>query len=113
MVPKQNDRILILKFPWLGMLLSGEKTLEIRPKPYTGVYWLGHKKLIYAKVEFGQPRLIRDDHEWQALREQHKVNGDKLYDKTFGMPVVSCRPLKRTIPFHHPRGAVTIVKFRQ
>ncbi len=114
MLPRKNDRILILKYPWLGMLLAGEKTLEIRSKPFrAGKYWLGHKKLIYAEMYFGEPRSIATEADWASLRHQHLVKGNKLYDTTFGMPVVSCRPLQKTIPYHHPRGAVSIVKYRK
>ena len=113
-VPRKNDKILILKFPWLGMLLSGEKTLEIRSKPFSaGRYWLGHKKLIYAEVQFGEPRFIATQNEFDSLRYQHLVNGKKPYATTFSMPVVTCKPLNRTISYHHPRGAVTIVKYRK
>ena len=113
-VPRKNDKILILNYPWLGMVLSGEKTLEIRSKPFSaGRYWLGHKKLIYAEVKFGQPRFIATENEFDSLRYQHLVKGSKMYEKTFGLPVLSCKPLKKTIPFHHPRGAVSIVKYRK
>ena len=57
--PARGDRILILKEPWLQMLLRGEKTLEIRGAAYSsGRYWLGCKKVIHGEVTFAHPRLI-------------------------------------------------------
>ena len=44
---------------------------------------------------------------------QHKVSlkTDQLpYKKTFFLPILNLRKLKRT-PFVHPQGAITIVKY--
>ena len=52
--PKPNDKILVLKEAWLALILSGEKTLEIRGAPlHAGQYWLGCKKQIYARAFLG------------------------------------------------------------
>ena len=52
--PKPNDKILVLKEAWLALILSGEKTLEIRGTPlHAGQYWLGCKKQIYARAFLG------------------------------------------------------------
>ena len=64
-VPVHGDRILILKEPWLQMLLRGEKALEIRGAAYSsGRYWLGCKKVIHGEATFGHPRLILTGDEW-------------------------------------------------
>ena len=41
-VPKPGDKILIFKQPWLGHVLSGNKTLEVRAAAFkAGEYWFG------------------------------------------------------------------------
>ena len=62
--PVHGDRILILKEPWLQMLLRGEKTLEIRGATYSsGRYWLGCETVIHGDATFAHPRLILTEHE--------------------------------------------------
>ena len=39
--PKPGDRILIFKEPWLRLVLSGKKKMEVRGAPYKGMYYLG------------------------------------------------------------------------
>ena len=52
--PQPADRILILKQPWLDLILQGTKTLEIRSRPLSaGSYWLGHKKVAGFSALFG------------------------------------------------------------
>ena len=111
--PSHGDKILILKEPWLGLLLRGEKTLEIRGAPYaSGRYWLGCKKVIHGEAIFAHPRLILSDDEWEELRPLHRIEGPRPYNKTFGLKVLSVSAAKMT-HYSHPRGAVTIVRFRR
>ena len=37
--PKRGDRILVVKLPYLDMLLSGEKSLEVRCHSTTATTW--------------------------------------------------------------------------
>ena len=110
-MPQRGDRILILKQPWLDMILSGQKTLEIRSRALTGTFYIGYKRIIYAKVLFGTPTHIKTQSEWTELRPHHCVNGPMPYKKTYGLPINSIERTRR-IPFDHPRGAITIVKYR-
>ena len=111
--PRQNDRILVLREPWLRMILAGEKTLEIRGRALaSGQYWLGCAKTIHGAVVFGDPLPIRSRQEWEALRPRHRVDSHELpYKKTYGLPILSVRATRR-VPYHHPKGAVGIVKYR-
>ena len=112
-VPAHGDNILILKEPWLGLLLRGEKTLEIRGAAYSsGRYWLGNQKVIHGEATFAHPRLILTDAEWDELRPLHRVEGPRPYKSTFALKVLSVRPTKKK-HYSHPRGAVTIVRFRR
>ena len=110
-MPQRGDRILILQQLWLDLILAGEKTLEIRNRALKGPYYIGHKNVIYAKLMFGTPFQIKTESEWANLRPNHHVIGPMPYKKTYGLPIVKLERTRR-IPFQHPRGAVTIVKYR-
>ena len=95
------------------MLLRGEKKMEIRSAAYSsGRYWLGCKKVIHGEATFAQPRLILTEDEWDELRPLHCVEGPRPYKKTFALKVLKVSP-SRKIHFSHPRGAITIVRFRR
>ena len=51
-----NDRILILRRPWLQLIYAGDKTVELRGSPIkAGLYWLGHTGIIHGVVMFDSP----------------------------------------------------------
>ena len=111
--PQRGDRILILKQPWLGLLLSRQKTLEIRGAALRrGKYFIGYKKVIQAIVILGEPRRIATNEQFALLYDQHKVPGTLPYKKTFGLPVVEIRKCRR-VRYTHPRGAIGIVVYRE
>ena len=48
-MPRNGDRILVLKQKWLGLVLAGDKTMEIRGKRLrAGAAYFGWKGAIYA-----------------------------------------------------------------
>ena len=47
-----NDRILILRRPWLQLIYAGDKTVEFIK---AGLYWLGHTGIIHGVVMFDSP----------------------------------------------------------
>lgn len=110
---QKNDRILIVRPPWLQLILSGQKTMEIRGAPLrAGKYFLGKKKLIHGFVVLGPPIPITTDAQWNAFRPQHLVNSPTLpYKRTFGLPILSVQSMSPT-PFYHPKGAIGIVRYR-
>ena len=110
--PAAGDKILVLKERWLRLLLSGEKTLEIRGAPFKGGrYFLGCKSIVWGVATFGDPVELGLE-EFRARQHQHLVEADNLpYKKTFGMPVLTVRALPQH-PYTHPRGAIGIVKAR-
>ena len=112
--PKRGDRILVVRLPYLDMLLSGEKSLEVRCHPYKpGKYYLGRKKTIYGSVVLGAALPIRSVEQWNQLRGQHCVPDTTLpYKSTFGLPVLKYTVAARRIGYQHPRGAIGIVKYR-
>ena len=113
MSPKAGDKILVMQEPWLSLILSGAKTLELRGSALkAGKYFLGHKKTIYGVILTGQPQFIVSDEQFQAMRPLHRVIGGRPYKKTYGLPIASCRAIKPHVPYKHTKGAIGIVKYR-
>lgn len=108
-----GDKILVIRPYWLDLILAGEKTLEIRGTPYRpGRYFLGYNRQVLAVAQLGNPLRIASAEHWVSLQSQHRVVTDTLpYKRTFGLPILSVRAV-RPVPFHHPRGAITIVRYR-
>ena len=87
--------------------------MEIRGVAFRrGRYFLGFQRNIYGVVELGDPLRISYVNQWKELRQRHRVMSGALpYKKTFGSPILSVQALS-AIPFHHPKGAISIVKYR-
>ena len=114
-MPHNGDRILVLKQNWLALVLAGDKTLEVRGKRLrAGRCFFGCKGAIYASAALDDAIEILDTQQWDSLRSQHRVPGNDLpYKRTFGLPLHSIERISPPIPFHHPKGAVGIVKYRE
>ena len=112
--PRVGDRILVLKWPWLELILLRRKTIEVRGVAFRrGRYFLGFKRNVYGWVEFGDPMRIASVEQWQELRHLHRVESPSLpYKRTFGCPILRAQALSTPVPFTHPKGAVGIVKYR-
>ena len=113
-MPHNGDRILVLKQNWLALVLAGKKTMEVRGKRLkAGAAYFGWKGTIYASATLGDAVEIRDAQHWDSLRSQHRVPGNVLpYTRTFGLPLNDVERTSPPIAFHHPKGAVGIVKYR-
>ena len=113
MTPQLGDRILVLRPHWLNLILSGEKTSEIRGRNLAaGSYWPGCRGMIHGRAILMPATLIKTLEAWRDLRHMHHVEGDELpYKRTYGFPVRHSERVTPT-PFAHPAGAVGIVKMR-
>ena len=113
-MPRNGDRILVLKQKWLGLVLAGDKTMEVRGKRLrAGVAYFGWKGAIYASATLGDAVEICDIQQWDNLRSQHCVPERVLpYKRTFGLPIHNIERLVKPLSFRHPKGAVGIVKYR-
>ena len=70
--PKPGDKILIFKQPWLGHVLSGNKTLEVRGAAYkSGAYWFGSRGQQQQAKRAQQMTSVRRD-----LRTRHARTPD-------------------------------------
>ena len=112
-LPREEDKILILKEHWLNLILSRRKTLEIRGRALkAGKYWLGCRGFIHGKVLLGDAVPIPDEDTWDSLRERHCVESSFLpYKKTYGLPILTVKKVK-PVTFPHTHGAVGIVLYR-
>ena len=108
-----GDKIFVIRPYWLDIFLAGEKTLEIRGTPYRpGRYFLGYNRQVLAVAHLGNPLRIASAEHWVSLQSQHHVVTETLpYKKTFGLPILCVRAV-RPVPYHHPRGANAIVRYR-
>ena len=111
--PSPGDRILIFRAHWLSLIISGQKTLEIRGSPLrSGKYFLGCKGKIYGVADLGEPSRIASKAEWAALKSQHLVDTLEMpYQRTFAIPIVRVTAL-HLYPYNHPKGAIGIVVYR-
>ena len=120
-VPKAGDTILVFQEKWLRLILSGEKTMEVRSSPLKPKrYWFGCKSMIYGVGETGVPIKIESKDQWASLRPRHQVPDEaSTYDmksegpwtRTFGLPLSSVRAVKQ-VAYRHPVGAIGTVIFR-
>ena len=110
--PKHGDRILVVRPHWIRLILSGEKTLEIRARNLSpGKYWLGNRGIIYGCLKLGPGTLIDSVGAWIRLRQRHCVEAHQLpYNKTYGLPIQNARRVRR-VSYKHPRGAIGLVRF--
>lgn len=112
--PTQGDRILILREPWLGLVLSGAKTLEVRSRRLTcKTYFLGSRGQIYGSATISSAFVIDTAAKWRALLPQHRWDVVQLpYAATWGHRLAHVARAAAPMPFDHPRGAVGIVVYR-
>ena len=114
MVPTQGDKIMVFKEKWVNLLLNGTKTMETRGRPLKeGMYWIGSKKKIWGKLHLGKAKHIETVEEWRNLRLKHCCETDDLpYKKSWCFDVSEV--VKMTpVPFLHPKGAISIVRYRE
>jgi hypothetical protein len=111
--PRPGDRILVLRPHWLSLILSGEKTLEIRGRKLSaGWYWLGAWGMIHGRAFLTAATRITTAQAFRDLRVLHRIDMDELpYKKTYGLSITCCECMG-PIPYVHPRGAAGIVKYR-
>ena len=114
-IPRDNDAILIVRDPWIGLILSGIKTLEIRGtrlRPQT--MWLGTKGLIFGRARIESVREIETEEMWQELYPQHRWDRmTRPYRRTFAMHLTEVQRSSRPLHYRHPRGAIGIVKYHK
>ena len=110
--PEHGAKMLIFKEGPLQDILNGRKRFEARGTNYTaGIYWLGCKGVIHGIARLAPGTFVESDKNWDRLREEHLIQTPSPpYPKTYLFEIVACE--RRSIPFHHLKGAVSIVRYR-
>src|SRR3546814_409327 len=111
-------RGLVIREPWIGLILRGQKTWEMRSKP-TNVR--GRIALISAKsgLIVGTAKLVASEsaltsHNYMQHRDRHAIPENKLdevIENGWVHPWVleDVHALAEPVPYQHPSGAVTFV----
>ena len=110
--PRKGDRILVFKPQWLSLVLSGQKTLDVRGTGYkSGRYYLGSGGLIYAQAHLGHAFRVSTLRHFKRHQDMHRMltASELPYQKTYLIQILSLREMKR--PYAHPRGAISIVRY--
>ena len=110
--PRKGDRILVFKPQWLSLVLSGQKTLDVRGTGYTsGRYYLGTGGMIFAQAQLGRAVRCETLRYFRRHQDRHGMLTARVlpYKRTHLIPILSLRAIKR--PYVHPRGAISIVKY--
>ena len=110
--PENGAKLLIFKETPLQYVLDGRETLEVRGTNYkAGIYWLGCRGVIRGVAKLGPGTLVQSDKDWARLREEHLIpTPSPPYPRTYVFAILACE--RRSIPFQHLRGALSIVRYR-
>ena len=112
-LPQAGERILILRKPWLDLILSGKKTMEVRARrAAAGDYLLGCRGHVYGRVRLGAAVSLSEPLVWEQYRDHHQCEGGVPYPRAFGMPLSDVMAFSESVPYTHPRGAVGFVRYR-
>jgi len=109
---------LVIREPWIGLILRGHKTWEMRSK---ATKFRGEIALIRAKsgLVFGTARLVASERpltraDYMTHRDRHAIPEamlDEVIENGWVHPWVmeEVRALPKPVPYRHPSGAVTFV----
>ncbi|MCQ0987159.1 ASCH domain-containing protein [Jiella marina] len=118
----QIERALVIREPWIGRILSGKKTWEMRSKP-TGIR--GPIGLIRqgSGIVVGIARLAEslrplDEAGYAASFDKHQIPSEMQAEVirnwwVYPWVLEDIRPLSVPVPYDHPSGAVTFVKLQE
>ena len=112
--PASGDRILILRRPWLDLILSGLKTLEVRSRRLASQpYFLGCRGYIYGSVLVSDAFVVDAAQQWQALLPKHRWDvAQQPFRVTWAHKLSRVARADPPVPYSHPQGAIRIVIFR-
>ena len=113
--PQRGDSILVLREPWLSLILSGAKTLEIRSfrkSPCNVFLSKAGTQTLYGQAHLCQAYPISSNEAWCALRSEHCVPGvERLYkERTHGIPLTHVECI-RPVRYKPTPGAQSFAKF--
>jgi len=97
------------------MVLSGEKTMEIRNRSLGGgrTYHLGCGGHIHGSAVVSRVVAVESVTQWRALLPQHRWDLAELpYKRTFAHSLTLVAKAAVPMPYRHPRGAIGLVRYR-
>jgi hypothetical protein len=106
---------LLIRQPWIDLILSGEKTWEIRGSKtkIRGTIALiqSQSGLIVGTADLVgcTPKLTPEDmNKAQKLHQIHEpfIDSTMPYDNTYAWILLGAKRLPKPIPYEHPQGAV-------
>lgn len=110
---------LVIREPWIGLILSGEKTWEMRSTAAAFRGWFGLIRKGSGTV-VGVARLVKvgarlSDEEMIATVDKHRISEAMIRSGQVGrwtVPwvIAGARALARPVPYEHRAGAVTWVR---
>lgn len=119
MVSSLPSRALIIRQPWIDLILSGEKIWEMRSRP-TNVR--GQIALIEAGTGLivGETEII-DSHDYPIhyatidyYYDKHRVGDHKILEKwRYPWVMKNSKRYENPIPYSHPSGAVVWVDLKK
>jgi hypothetical protein len=111
-------KALIVREPWIGLILAGTKTWEMRRR---GLSHRGERALVRSGsgLVVGLCDLVDslpglDREAFDAAEDRHGIAAEarpEAFRRGWNVPWVvdGARPLSRPVPYRHPQGAVTFV----
>ena len=106
--PKINDRIMVLRPPWLDYILEGSKTMELRGcKSRKGMVWLGYNSKIYGRANITSTVTLTAE-EFRAREPEHRWPADREipYPNPCGLMLENVVKLPAPIPYWRPPCAI-------
>ncbi|TDF41944.1 hypothetical protein EYS14_03615 [Alteromonadaceae bacterium M269] len=109
----RNAKGLIVRTPWIHLILSGQKTWEMRSRhtKNTGSIYLieAGTGLIKGRCLLSGTHKVTPDM-FDSTQPYHQLSDKSLLDKwNIAWRLCCARYLEKPIPYIHPRGAVTWV----
>eukprot|EP00419_Tripos_fusus_P024615 CAMPEP_0172721288 /NCGR_PEP_ID=MMETSP1074-20121228/78755_1 /TAXON_ID=2916 /ORGANISM="Ceratium fusus, Strain PA161109" /LENGTH=129 /DNA_ID=CAMNT_0013546999 /DNA_START=88 /DNA_END=477 /DNA_ORIENTATION=+ len=116
---KVGDRVLIIRSPWVDLILKGKKTWELRSSPtkIRGTIQLAEagKIQIVGRCELIDCRYV-SKRELQRTKEKHQVPNVLLrvpYPRVYAWVFRKAVRYKRPKRYNHPNGAIIWVNANQ
>ena len=111
--PMPEDPILVLEMKWLQLIVAMQKTIELRGVHMVEQpYWLASGGHIYARAEITSVHHIKTQADWDVLRPEHCMErATPPFPKTYGHRLENVEVLPQSVPYFHPRGAVSRVRY--
>lgn len=108
------SRALIIKQPWLDMILGGEKIWEMRSRPTNITGWIGlieaGTRLVVGKAYLLPSSEAVTHEELIANSHKHRIIDNSLLDKwSYPWRLARVQQYVNPIPYKHPKGAVVWV----